>query len=61
MRPPRLGRAAPAVEAAAPAPAARAAGDIVKSPMVGTVYMSPQPGADAFIKVGDTVTAARPC
>jgi acetyl-CoA carboxylase biotin carboxyl carrier protein len=40
---------------AAPAPAARAAGDVVKSPMVGTVYMSPQPGADAFIKVGDTV------
>ena len=50
---------ASAAEAAAPAPAARAAGDIVKSPMVGTVYMSPQPGADAFIKVGDTVTAGQ--
>jgi acetyl-CoA carboxylase biotin carboxyl carrier protein len=50
--------AAPAVEAA-PAPAARAAGDIVKSPMVGTVYLSPQPGADAFIKVGDAVTAGQ--
>jgi acetyl-CoA carboxylase biotin carboxyl carrier protein len=49
--------AAPSVEAA-PAPAARA-GDVVKSPMVGTVYMSPQPGADAFIKVGDTVTAGQ--
>ena len=24
--------------------------------MVGTVYMSPQPGAAAFVKVGDTVT-----
>jgi len=48
--------------AAAPAaPAARAAGDIVKSPMVGTVYMSPQPGADAFVTVGDTVAPARPC
>ena len=46
--------------AAAPAaPAARAAGDIVKSPMVGTVYMSPQPGADAFVKVGDTVAAGQ--
>ncbi len=52
--------AAPAVEApAAPVAAARAAGDIVKSPMVGTVYMSPQPGADAFIKVGDTVAAGQ--
>jgi acetyl-CoA carboxylase biotin carboxyl carrier protein len=27
----------------------------VTSPMVGTVYMSPQPGAAPFIKVGDTV------
>jgi acetyl-CoA carboxylase biotin carboxyl carrier protein len=53
--------AAPAAEApaAATAPAARAAGDLVKSPMVGTVYMSPQPGADAFIKVGDTVAAGQ--
>ncbi|MDI1364171.1 MAG: acetyl-CoA carboxylase biotin carboxyl carrier protein, partial [bacterium] len=44
---------------AAPLVAARAAGDTVKSPMVGTVYMSPQPGADHFIKVGDTVTAGQ--
>ncbi|MBW8859866.1 MAG: acetyl-CoA carboxylase biotin carboxyl carrier protein [Caulobacter sp.] len=49
---------APAPEAAAPAPAAHA-GEAVKSPMVGTVYLSPQPGADAFIKVGDTVTAGQ--
>jgi len=50
--------AAPAAEAAAPAPAAHA-GEAVKSPMVGTVYLSPQPGADAFIKVGDTVSAGQ--
>ena len=50
--------AAPAAEAP-PAVSTRAVGDIVKSPMVGTVYMSPQPGADAFIKVGDTVTAGQ--
>jgi acetyl-CoA carboxylase biotin carboxyl carrier protein len=50
---------APIAEAAPAAPAARAAGDLVKSPMVGTVYMSPQPGADAFIKVGDTVAAGQ--
>lgn len=49
--------AAPAAEAA-PAPAA-VRGDAVKSPMVGTVYLSPQPGADAFIKVGDTVSSGQ--
>lgn len=27
----------------------------VTSPMVGTVYLSPQPGAAPFVKVGDTV------
>lgn len=42
----------------APAPAA-VRGDAVKSPMVGTAYLSPQPGADAFIKVGDTVSAGQ--
>jgi acetyl-CoA carboxylase biotin carboxyl carrier protein len=27
--------------------------------MVGTVYMSPQPGAEPFVKVGDTVAAGQ--
>ena len=46
--------------AAAEAPAAtRAAGDVVKSPMVGTVYMQPSPEAPPFVKVGDTVTAGQ--
>ena len=27
----------------------------VTSPMVGTAYLSPEPGATAFVKVGDTV------
>lgn len=49
--------AAPAAaEAAAPA-AVR--GDAVKSPMVGTVYLQPQPDAPPFVKVGDTVTAGQ--
>jgi len=48
---------APAQPAAAPATApAQAAGEVVKSPMVGTVYLQPQPGAPPFAKVGDTVT-----
>ena len=34
--------------------AAKPAGN-VPSPMVGTAYLSPAPGADPFVKVGDTV------
>jgi len=52
--------AAPAAPAAAPAAAAPAAAsrnpdNVVTAPMVGTVYMSPAPGASAFIEVGTTV------
>ena len=47
---------APVAEPAAAAPTpAPAAGDAVKSPMVGTVYLQPQPDAPSFVKVGDTV------
>jgi acetyl-CoA carboxylase biotin carboxyl carrier protein len=48
----------PSVQAAPVAPAANspAEGDLVKSPMVGTVYLQPEPGAAPFVKVGDTVT-----
>jgi len=48
--------AAPA--AASPAAPAKPAGPnpgAVPSPMVGTVYLSPEPGAKAFISVGQTV------
>nr|WP_295667471.1 acetyl-CoA carboxylase biotin carboxyl carrier protein [Sphingomonas sp.] len=44
-----------AVEAGAPAPASTA--DAVKSPMVGTVYLSSDPSAKPFISVGDKVAA----
>lgn len=37
-----------------PAPVAAATGN-VPSPMVGTAYHSPAPGADPFVKVGDSV------
>ena len=43
--------AAPAAEAAAPA----APVDAVKSPMVGTAYLSAEPGAKPFIAVGSPV------
>jgi acetyl-CoA carboxylase biotin carboxyl carrier protein len=47
--------AAPAaIAAAAPAADAPAAGSI-SSPMVGTAYLSPEPNAAAFVKVGDRI------
>ena len=58
--------AAPAPVAAGPAPTAAPgaapaaaapvhAGEVVKSPMVGTVYLQASPEAAPFIKAGDTV------
>ena len=61
--------AAPGIAAAAPAPAAsgpqpaaapESAGDeielaVVKSPIVGTFYRSPEPGASSFVEIGSSV------
>jgi acetyl-CoA carboxylase biotin carboxyl carrier protein len=53
--------AAPAPPPAAPAAApeftgeALPPGEVVKSPMVGTVYLQSQPGTSPFVKVGDKV------
>ncbi|MBL4836811.1 MAG: acetyl-CoA carboxylase biotin carboxyl carrier protein [Kordiimonadaceae bacterium] len=52
--------AAPAIAAAATAEPAAAANPAdhpgaIPSPMVGTVFLSPSPDAEPFIKVGDTV------
>ncbi|MGB8856329.1 MAG: acetyl-CoA carboxylase biotin carboxyl carrier protein [Burkholderiales bacterium] len=49
---------APAAAPAAPAPAAApmVEGHTVKSPMVGTFYRTSAPGAEAYVKIGDTVT-----
>ena len=44
----------PAAETAAPEAAIPA--DAVKSPMVGTVYLAPEPGASNFVNVGDSVS-----
>ncbi|WP_156457572.1 acetyl-CoA carboxylase biotin carboxyl carrier protein [Altererythrobacter sp. Root672] len=58
--------AAAAPVAAAPAPAAAAeaapaaaevAASAIRSPMVGTAYLSAEPTADPFVKVGDKVSA----
>ncbi|MBY0495407.1 MAG: acetyl-CoA carboxylase biotin carboxyl carrier protein [Cyanobacteria bacterium] len=49
--------AAPAAAPAASAPAEEEGGElaIVKSPIVGTFYRAAEPGAKAFVSVGDTV------
>ena len=50
--------AAPAAETPAAEPAAEAIeGHAIKSPMVGTFYRAPSPGASPFVEVGQTVSA----
>ena len=46
---------APAPETAAPEDPAAHPG-AVTSPMVGTAYLAPEPGADDFVKVGDKIS-----
>ncbi|MEI6098716.1 MAG: acetyl-CoA carboxylase biotin carboxyl carrier protein [Alphaproteobacteria bacterium] len=59
---PAVQYAAPAAAPAAAAPAAELSDDpaqhtgAVTSPMVGTVYLSAEPGAAAFVSIGSTVT-----
>ena len=71
-RPGAQGAAAPAVASVAPAAPASAnpnggaepapkRGTLVTSPMVGTVYLAPQPGAPPFVNVGSEVTDGTVC
>ena len=65
--PPVMAAPAPAMSSVAMAPAAGAVAPAarsddpashpgaVTSPMVGTAYLSPEPGASAFVKIGDSV------
>ncbi|MGY6662874.1 MAG: acetyl-CoA carboxylase biotin carboxyl carrier protein [Glycocaulis sp.] len=50
--PPASVAAAPSAD---PAPAAAKAANAVNSPMVGTVYLRPNPDADNFVKPGQSV------
>jgi acetyl-CoA carboxylase biotin carboxyl carrier protein len=54
--------ARPAAEAAAPTSETSLADHpgAVKSPMVGTAYLAPQPGAPPFVRPGDTVAMGQP-
>ena len=47
--------AAPAVPAEAPVAAPAPVGHVVKSPMVGTFYGAPEPGAKPYVSVGQQV------
>jgi acetyl-CoA carboxylase biotin carboxyl carrier protein len=46
---------APGAPAAAPASPEAAPENAITAPMVGTVYVSPEPGATPFVRVGDQV------
>ena len=48
--------AAPAPGAPEPATASGSPAGAISAPMVGAVYLAPEPGADPFIRVGDTVS-----
>jgi acetyl-CoA carboxylase biotin carboxyl carrier protein len=47
--------AAPAAQPGAPAQASDDGLVVIESPMVGTFYRAPSPGAPPFVEVGDTV------
>ena len=51
--------AAPAAAEAAPAAEPVVEGKTLTSPMVGTFYRAPNPGAEPFVKVGDHVEAGQ--
>jgi acetyl-CoA carboxylase biotin carboxyl carrier protein len=51
-----LSGAAPEAEAPARAPAPTPALKEIRSPMVGTFYKAPEPGAESYVKVGSRVT-----
>jgi acetyl-CoA carboxylase biotin carboxyl carrier protein len=56
---PVLAPPAPAVAATPEPPPAEEALHIVTSPIVGTFYRSPSPTADAFVNLGDQVSAGQ--
>ena len=49
--------AAPGPAAAAPPAEEEVSGETIKSPMVGTAYLRPEPGAKPFVETGDPVKA----
>src|SRR6185312_1753520 len=62
VAPPAARPAAPTASSAppaAPAETEEAGVHLVRSPIVGTFYESPSPGAPAFVKPGDTVTVGQ--
>ena len=56
MQPMAMAGAAAAPAPAAPPPAPEPKGPPLKSPMVGTFYRAPSPGAPSFVEVGQSVS-----
>jgi len=56
VQPMMAGVPAAAAPAAAPVPAAQPSGHTLKSPMVGTFYRAPSPGAPPFVEIGQAVS-----
>jgi len=54
---PGAAAATAAAALATPAPEPEPTGHVVKSPMVGTFYRSPSPGAASFVELGQAVKA----
>ena len=46
---------APSAESTQSTPSSASSGDFILSPMVGTFYYCPSPGAAPYVKVGDTI------
>ncbi len=55
--PPREATVTAPAAAPAGAPAEEVSGETIKSPMVGTAFLSPEPGSAPFVNVGDPVKA----
>lgn len=56
--PPAAVSGAPAAATAGPSDLAKHPG-VVKSPMVGTAYLAPEPGKPNFVSIGDKITAGQ--
>ncbi len=59
LPPPPAPYSSPASAAPTISPPAEREGEVVKSPMVGTVYLQAQPGSPPFVRAGDTVSAGQ--
>lgn len=58
-QPPAAPQPSASGEVSAEADSAKPAGDVLKSPIVGTFYEAPSPDSDPFVSVGDRIEAGQ--